>query len=75
MLDFGMRGDNVVLRFLCGGGVGSVLAHVSLSVAVEQGRWFLISAGVSPGMVVSSSLRLSALRSVADGGKHMNWWM
>ncbi len=46
-----------------------------LSVAVEQGRWFLISAGVSPGMVVSSSLRSSALRSVADGGKHINWWM
>jgi hypothetical protein len=46
-----------------------------LLVAVEQGRWFLISAGVSPGMVASSSLRLSAPRSVADGGEHMHWWM
>ncbi len=46
-----------------------------LSVAVERGRWFLISAGVSPEMVVSSSLCSSALRSVADGEEHMNWWM
>jgi hypothetical protein len=46
-----------------------------LSVAVERGRWFLISAGVSPGMMVSSSLRSSALRGVTDGGEHMNWWM
>ncbi len=46
-----------------------------LLVAVEQGRWFLISAGVSPGMVASSSLRLSAPRSVADGREHMHWWM
>ncbi len=46
-----------------------------LLVAVEQGGWFLISAGVSLGMVASSSMRSSAPKSVADGGEHMHWWM
>ncbi len=59
----------------CGFCVEAVLVcrHMCpLSVAVEQGTWFLISAGVSPGMVVSSSLQSSALRSVTDGDEHMN---
>ena len=30
----------------------------------------MISVGVRPGMVISSSLRVSAPRSVADGGEH-----
>jgi hypothetical protein len=46
-----------------------------LSVAVEHGRWFLINAVVRPGMVVSSSLRSSAWRSVDAGREHMVWWM
>ena len=46
-----------------------------LSVAVDRGKCFLISVGVSPGMVASSSLRWRAPRSVADGGEHMHWWM
>ncbi len=48
---------------------------IPLSVVVEQGRWFLISVGVRPGMVASPSLWLSALRSVTDGGEHMHWKM
>ena len=50
-------------------------AFVPLSVVVERGRWFLISVDVRPGMVASSSLWLSALGSVTDGGEHMHWWM
>ncbi len=48
-----------------------------LSVAVECGRWFLINAIVrlGMGMVVSSSLRSSAWRSVDAGREHMIWWM
>jgi len=46
-----------------------------LLVAVDRGKWFLISVGMCPGMVTSSSLRWRAPRSVADGGEHMHWWM
>jgi hypothetical protein len=46
-----------------------------LSVAVEQGRWFLINAVVRLGMVASSSLRSSAQRSVEAGREHMIWWI
>jgi hypothetical protein len=42
-----------------------------LSVAVENGRWFLINVVVRPGIVASSSLRPSAWRSVDAGGEHM----
>jgi hypothetical protein len=47
----------------------------ALSVAVERGRWFLINVAVRPGMVVCSSLRSSARRSVDVCREHMIWWM
>ncbi len=74
-INFGMCGDNIRLHIVHEGCIGLVLLHVSLVSSMECGRWFLINVVVSPGMVVRSSLRSSAQRSVDAGGKHMIWWM
>jgi hypothetical protein len=75
LINLGMHGNNVGLHIAHRGCVGLVPVHVSLSLVVEHGRWFLINVGVRPGMVVSSSLRSSAPRSIDAGREHMIWWM
>jgi hypothetical protein len=44
-----------------------------LLVAVDQGRWEQINAGVSPGMVCISVLLSRASRRVAASGEHSSW--
>ncbi len=66
ILDCILRVEPVLARCCC---------MCPLSVAVEHDRWFLINDLVRQGMVASSSLRSSALRSVDAGREHMIWWM
>jgi hypothetical protein len=44
-----------------------------LLVAVDQGRWAQMNAGISPGMVCSLVLLSRARRRVAAGGEHSSW--
>ena len=44
-----------------------------LSVAVDQGRWVQINAGISPGMVCSLVLLSRASRRVAASGERSSW--
>ncbi len=59
-----LRVDAVLKRWQC---------MWPLSVAVDQGRWVQINAGISPGMVCSSVLLSRASRRVAAGGEHSSW--
>jgi hypothetical protein len=72
-INLGMCGNNAGLR------VEVVLAWCRclcpLLVAVERGRLFLINVVMRPVIVVCSSLRFSAQRSVDAGGEHMIWCM